>query len=114
MLNLLTLHLHAIHQENNIFRKYEIYAGKDLFGNWAITTANGRIGTAGHLRTYPLETFERVQKRLQQLLKKRQSAPKRIGTNYEVISYSYAENIWGQGFVENLFHLFHPSPEQSK
>lgn len=102
MLNLLTVHLEAIFLENNVFRKYEIYVGKDLFDSWMITTSNGRIGTSGKLRNYSFDSFERLQKKLQQLLKKRQSAHKRIGTDYKVTSYSCAATSLAQQLLHSL------------
>ncbi|WP_052046366.1 WGR domain-containing protein [Candidatus Paracaedibacter symbiosus] len=108
MLNLLTINLQAIHQKHNIFRNYEIYIGKDLFGIWVLTTANGRIGTTGKLRSYSFETLESLHKKLQQLLKKRQSAHKRIGTDYKIISYLCVDNFLEKELLET--HLFDSFP----
>jgi hypothetical protein len=110
MLNLLTVHLEAIFIENNVFRKYEIYVGKDLFETWMITTANGRIGTSGKLRNYSFDSFEELQKKLHQLLKKRQSAHKRIGTDYKVTAFSFASTPIGH----QLFHTLNLNSQKNQ
>ena len=110
MLNLLTVHLEAIFIENNVFRKYEIYVGKDLFETWMITTANGRIGTSDKIRNYSFDSFEELQKKLHQLLKKRQSAHKRIGTDYKVTAFSFASTPIGH----QLFHTLNLNSQKNQ
>lgn len=102
MLNLLTLQLEAVLEEKNLFRKYDIYIGKDLFGTWVLTTANGRIGTLGKLRSYSFSSKEHLQEKLDRLLKKRQKAKKRIGIDYKIVSYSCAENLLKENFFTFL------------
>jgi hypothetical protein len=58
--------------------------GQDLFGNWIVETTYGRIG--GKWRTIVTEVSneDEALKQVQKALKRRQSAPKRIGVGYEV------------------------------
>lgn len=105
MVDLLSIQLQAINAEKNIFRQYELYVGKDLFGCWLLTTAYGRIGKVTKLRNYSFDSFEGLQKKLQQLLRKRLSSQKRVGTNYRSISYSFSENSSEDTYLKVLKSL---------
>lgn len=86
VLNILSIHLQAINSEKNIYRQYELYVGKDLFDTWVLTIAYGRIGKVTQMRNYPFSSIEDLNTKLKQILKKRLSSRKRIGTNYHVTS----------------------------
>lgn len=105
MIDLLSIQLQAINSEKNIFRQYEIYVGKDLFGSWLLMTAYGRIGKVTQLRNYSFESLEELQIKLQQLLRKRLRSQKRVGTNYRIISYSFLENSLGKLLLKDFFNL---------
>lgn len=108
MLACLCFQLQAINAEKNVFRQYEIYVGKDLFGTWLLTIAYGRIGRVTQIRNYPFETLENLRVKLQNLLRKRLSSQRRIGTNYTITSYSLLDNVLSDTFLKTLFSLTSP------
>ena len=78
------IHLEARDPERNIWRAYSITGGQDLFGDWIVVMNYGRIGARGTTKTVSLADEEAVRRYVRQCLKKRESAPKRIGIGYKV------------------------------
>jgi predicted DNA-binding WGR domain protein len=76
-------YLEARDPERNIHRAYSIAYGQDLFGNWIYETTFGRIGGKGRTLVTVVITEEEALNYVQKALKRRQSAPKRIGVGYE-------------------------------
>jgi predicted DNA-binding WGR domain protein len=72
----------------NIMRFYEVSVGRDLFDEWQVATRNGRIGARGQLRYHTAESREAAMRVVRQILKRRASAPKRIGVAYTVVDQS--------------------------
>lgn len=91
MMNL-SAHLEACDPERNIWRSYSITAGQDLFGNWVVSINYGRIGAKGRTKTFLLTDEAETNRYVRQCLKKRESAPKRIGIGYKV---KYASGLEG-------------------
>jgi predicted DNA-binding WGR domain protein len=79
------IHLEARDPARNIWRAYSITAGQDLFGDWIVAMNYGRIGSRGTTKTVLLSDEEAVRRYVRQCLRKRESAPKRIGIDYKVI-----------------------------
>jgi predicted DNA-binding WGR domain protein len=77
--------LEARDPERNIYRAYHIAAGKDLFGDWIVQLTYGRIGSKGHTKTVAVADEAAARRYMQSCLKKRESAPKRIGIPYNRI-----------------------------
>jgi predicted DNA-binding WGR domain protein len=77
-------YLEARDPERNIHRAYSIAYGQDLFGNWVVETTYGRIGGKGRTLVTVVDNEEEALKYVQKSLKRRQSAPKRIGVAYKV------------------------------
>jgi len=77
-------YLEARDPERNIHRAYSIAYGQDLFGNWIVETTYGRIGGKGRTLVTVVDNEEEAPKYVQKSLKRRQSAPKRIGVAYKV------------------------------
>jgi WGR domain len=77
------------------------HAGQDLFGDWIVAMNYGRIGSRGTTKTVLLSDEEAVRRYVRQCLKKRESAPKRIGIDYKVIQ---TDGRWEE-FIESK----HPS-----
>jgi predicted DNA-binding WGR domain protein len=69
---------------HNVHRAYSFAYGQDLFGNWVVETTYGRIGAKGRTIVTVVNNEEEALKHVQKALKRRQSAPKRIGVGYEV------------------------------
>ncbi|MGJ0484493.1 MAG: WGR domain-containing protein [Methylomicrobium sp.] len=57
--------------------------GQDLFGNWIVETTYGRIGAKGRTIVTVVNNEDEAFKYVQKALKRRQSAPKRVGVGYE-------------------------------
>lgn len=76
--------LEACNPELNIWRSYRITFGQDLFGSWIVELSYGRIGSKGRSRTILAENEAQAMGYVEQCLKKRQSAPKRIGASYRI------------------------------
>lgn len=76
-------YLEARDPTHNIHRAYSIAYGQDLFGNWVVETTYGRIGGKGRTLVTVVDNEDAALKYVQKALKRRQSAPKRIGVGYE-------------------------------
>ena len=76
--------LEACNPELNIWRSYRITFGQDLFGNWIVELRYGRIGSRGRSRAILAENETLAMSYVEQCLKKRQTAPKRIGASYRI------------------------------
>jgi len=77
-------YLEARYPARNIQRAYSLAYGQDLFGNWIVEITYGRIGGKGRTLVTVVNNEEEALKYVQKSLKRRQSAPKRIGVAYKV------------------------------
>ena len=68
----------------NIARSYWVERSPDLFGYTVVEWHWGRIGTAGQSRKASFELAEQADAWVRQLLRRRDSAPRRIGISYVV------------------------------
>jgi predicted DNA-binding WGR domain protein len=80
----LRITLEARSSARRCFRAYEIAAGTDLFGAWLVEMSYGRIGTMGRAKVRSFTTAEDAQAQLHECLRKRATAPRRIGVAYGV------------------------------
>jgi predicted DNA-binding WGR domain protein len=76
-------YLEAKDASRNIHRAYAIAYGQDFFGNWVVETTYGRIGGKGRTLVTIVDNEDEALKYVQKALKRRQTAPKRIGVGYE-------------------------------
>jgi hypothetical protein len=88
--NLLTVALEAHHADRNHHRRYEATIGRDLFGDWTVTIRYGRTTQGGHEIRYAASEPQEIQVILRDRLRRRLSAPKRIGCPYRLASLSAA------------------------
>ena len=84
--------LEACDPERNRWRSYRIMAGQDLFGDWVVELTYGRIGSRGHTKTVAVDNEAAARRYVQTCLRKRETAPKRIGIDYKVRQTS---GSWG-------------------
>ena len=77
--------LEACDPERNRWRSYRIMAGQDLFGDWVVELTYGRIGSRGHTKVVAVDDETAARRYVQACLRKRETAPKRIGISYKVI-----------------------------
>jgi predicted DNA-binding WGR domain protein len=67
-------------------RAYEIAVSTDLFGAWLVEMTYGRIGTFGRVKSRSFSTAEAAAAEVKACLRKRASAPRRIGVAYRLRS----------------------------
>lgn len=108
--NLLIVSLEAHHAERNHHRRYEAAVGRDLFGDWTVTIRYGRIGQGGHEIRYAASEPDAMRAILRDRLRRRLSAPRRIGCAYRLAAFSAAAGFdatsWLPGEVmAGFFHL---------
>ena len=78
----LRIRLEARSAAHRCFRAYGIAVGQDLFGAWMVEMNYGRIGTAGRTKVRSFCTTEDAQAQVEACLRKRATAPRRIGVAY--------------------------------
>ena len=66
----------------NLARAYRIVVSEDLFGQYTVDVTFGRIGTYGTAKRYTVTEIAAVRAKLRQLLKRRLTAPRRLGVAY--------------------------------
>jgi predicted DNA-binding WGR domain protein len=76
-------YLEAKDASRNIHRAYSIAYGQDLFGNWVVETTYGRIGGKGRTLVTVVDNEDEALKYVQKCLRRRESAPKRLGIGYK-------------------------------
>ena len=86
MLNEFNAHLEARNPARGHFRSYQIDAGRDLLGQWLVDVTYGRIGSRGHLVRHVVEGDVQARSVVKDLLRRRSSARRRIGTSYELVA----------------------------
>jgi predicted DNA-binding WGR domain protein len=68
-------------------RAYRITLTRDLFGAFMVETRYGRIGSYGHTLTHSFDDETAARGFMDTCLRRRQSAPKRIGVTYEPVAH---------------------------
>lgn len=88
--NLLTIALEAHHNELNHHRRYRITVGRDLLNDWTVSISYGRTGQRGQEKHFGGTDVDAMHKIVREHLRRRLSAPKRIGCSYRVTAFSTA------------------------
>ena len=91
--NLLTLALEAHNDEHNHHRRYEIVVGRDLLNDWTLALRYGRIGQVGQETRFASKQAAEIQSIISDRLRRRLSAPKRIGCAYRLVTLNMASGI---------------------
>jgi hypothetical protein len=76
--------LEARNPERGHYRAYRLEAAPDLFGVWLVEATFGRIGCTGRTLAYAASDEAEARRIVRAHLNRRTTAPKRIGTTYEV------------------------------
>ena len=63
-------------------RAYQLEVGRDLFGDWRVEVTFGRIGARGRTLSYHLESEDDARRLARTCLRRRASAPRRLGVSY--------------------------------
>ena len=105
--NLLTVAFEAHHAENNHHRRYEITVGRDLLDDWTVSIRYGRTGQGGRELRYAGPQADEMQAVVRDRLRRRLSAPKRIGCPYRLTTLNAASGfdaaLWVPGEVIGRF-----------
>lgn len=91
--NLLAVTFEAHHDERNHHRRYEIRVGRDLFGEWTVALRYGRTGRGGQEVRHSATDSEQLRKVILDSLRRRLSAPRRIGCAYRLKELSAADGV---------------------
>jgi predicted DNA-binding WGR domain protein len=75
--------LEAVDRGRNIARRYSIEVSRDLFGSLIVRCSWGRIGRRGQYRSVSFGSPQEAARYVRSVLKRRQSAPGRIGVAYQ-------------------------------
>jgi predicted DNA-binding WGR domain protein len=82
----LCIKLEARSPAHRCHRAYEIAVSADLFGAWMVEMSYGRIGTFGRVKARSFSTAEAAAAEVKACVRKRASAPRRIGVAYQLKS----------------------------
>jgi predicted DNA-binding WGR domain protein len=88
--NLLTVAFEAHNAEKNHHRRYQMTLGRDLLNDWTVAISYGRTGQAGREICYAASQEEAMRAIIRDRLRRRLSAPKRIGCPYRLAAFSAA------------------------
>jgi hypothetical protein len=76
------IRLQAINPHRNIFREYVIHLSRGVLQNWIVQIGYGRIARPGHVKTFSFDDENSAHTFIKSHLKRRLSAPKRLGCSY--------------------------------
>ena len=88
--NLLTVAFEAHNPEMNHHRRYEVTLGRDLFDDWTVQIRYGRCGQVSQGKQYASPTADEMKALIRDRLRRRLSAPRRIGCPYRLTAFSTA------------------------
>ena len=91
--NLMNLALEAHSDEHNHHRRYEMVVGKDLLDDWTLSIRYGRVGHGGQEIRFASRDAGELQRIIRDRLKRRLSAPKRIGCSYQLVAFQSVADI---------------------
>ena len=88
--NLFTVAFQAHHAERNHHRHYVITVGRDLLDDWTVSIHFGRTGQPGRELRYAASEPDAIRAVIRDRLRRRLSAPRRIGCAYRLAGFSTA------------------------
>jgi predicted DNA-binding WGR domain protein len=88
--NLLTIVFEAHNAEKNHHRRYQLTVGRDLLKDWTVAICYGRTGQGGRELRYAASEAEEMRAVIRDRLRRRLSAPKRIGCPYQLVAFNAA------------------------
>ena len=88
--NLLCIAFEAHNHEKNHHRRYEVTVGRDLLNDWTVSIRYGRMGQGGRELRYAATEAEEMRAVIRERLRRRLSAPKRIGCPYRLAGFTAA------------------------
>jgi hypothetical protein len=97
--NLLQVAFEAHNPELNHHRRYQITLGRDLLDDWTVSISYGRIGQGGHLLRFASSKADDMRAVIRDRLRRRLSAPKRIGCSYRLTTLNSAQGFEASGWL---------------
>jgi predicted DNA-binding WGR domain protein len=97
--NLLTVSFEAHNAEENHHRRYAVTVGRDLLDDWTVAIRYGRTGQAGREIRYAASDADAMRAIIRDRLRRRLSAPKRIGCPYRLTAFSTAPDFDADGWL---------------
>lgn len=91
--NLLILAFEAHNAALNHHRRYEVVLGRDLFDDWTLAIRYSRVGQGGRLLRFASASPAEIRAIIRDRLRRRLSAPKRIGCPYQLAAFSAASGF---------------------
>ena len=107
--NLLAIAFEAHHDARNHHRHYQVILGRDLLDHWTVAIRFGRAGQGGRELRYASAQPDEMKEVIRDRLRRRLSAPRRIGCPYRLASFSAAPGFdataWLPGdVIARFFH----------
>ncbi len=99
VINDLEIALRAESPRRNCWRDYRLALGRDLLGDWCLSVRWGRVGAAGSTAMRGFRSRDEAVALANVLLKRRLSAPRRIGCPYRLIASAGAEQFGLAGII---------------
>jgi predicted DNA-binding WGR domain protein len=99
MKNLLSLTLVAHNAERNHHRHYSVTVGRDLLDDWTVSIVHGRIGQRGQEKRFADADPAAMIAVIHDRLRRRLSAPKRIGCPYRLAEFSSAADFDAEAWL---------------
>jgi hypothetical protein len=97
--NLLSIALEAHSNELNHHRSYEILVGRDLLEHWTVTVRYGRVGSPAREIRIGTPDIDEARSLVAERLRRRLSAPRRIGCAYRIRALSLETLLIGQNWL---------------
>jgi hypothetical protein len=97
--NLLTVAFEAHCAEKNHHRRYEVTVGRDLLDDWTVEIRYGRCGQGSQGKQFASPKAEEMKALIRDRLRRRLSAPKRIGCPYRLAGLSAAPGFDASGWL---------------
>lgn len=112
MENLLTIALEAHNDVLNHHRRYEITVGRDLLNDWTLSIRYGRVGGGYQTQRFAGKDEDQIRTIVRERLRRRRSAPKRIGCAYRVTTFDAVAEFDASAWLHDSI-VFHPEPSFS-
>jgi hypothetical protein len=91
--NLLTVAFEAHNAELDHHRRYQITVGCDLLDDWTVSICYGQSGQGSQMKRFASSRAEEVRAIIRDRLRRRLSAPKRIGCAYRLTTLNSASGF---------------------
>lgn len=86
MREVLIFAMEAHNDERNHHRRYEVRVGTDLLNHWIVVIRYGRVGQPLHEIQFAEPDIATAKRVVQERLRRRLSAPRRIGCAYRLVN----------------------------